>query len=110
MEKWSADVKETFYYITIKRLNTDVELSFGPVEVFQSRFPLLRGGGGGGTSIWTKKPLEGAAEKEGRPRIKVPGVGQWLFNFQSDYLVPKPQLMIETRSITNLFPSWGQCG
>ncbi|KAJ8062689.1 hypothetical protein OCU04_009211 [Sclerotinia nivalis] len=121
LEKWSPDVKEIFYYITTNRLNTDVELSFGPTDVFRFYFPLFRQtrrhweqvraakkGFKYIIRVYANQNSEDiAAGKEGRPRIKVAGVPQWLFDVQSDWLAAKPQLMIETRSLNQKVSTWG---
>ncbi|KAF7873884.1 hypothetical protein EAF04_002556 [Stromatinia cepivora] len=110
LEKCSPHVKEIFYYITTKRLNTDVELSFGPtdsckhwdqVTAAKRDFEKI-------IEVFANQNSEDiAAQKEGRPRIKVAGIPQWLFDVQSDWLAPKPQLMIETRSLTRAICTWG---
>ncbi|KAF7883216.1 uncharacterized protein EAF02_005136 [Botrytis sinoallii] len=119
ISNWSPYFKDIFYYITFQRLNTDVELSFVPNDrpsddpgrfYFQKFYHFYK--------HWTQmldakrgykrlaqlqadqKWQDESAEREGKPRVKLTDVPQWLFDVESDWSVAQPRLMIETRTFT----------
>ncbi|KAK6602498.1 hypothetical protein H4I95_06435 [Botrytis cinerea] len=116
---WSPYVKEIFYYITFQRLNTDVELSFVPnnrSSKIPGRFYLqkfvhhtkhcnqIEDAKSGYRRLAElqayQKHQDDAAERGGKPRVKLTTVPQWLFDVESGWSAAQPQLMIETRTFT----------
>ncbi|KAF7952866.1 hypothetical protein EAE96_006090 [Botrytis aclada] len=123
IESWGPHVKDLFYYITFERLNTDVELSFVPNDrpsedpgrfyfrklthfykhwdqfiVAKVAYKVLA------RFHAHQKWQDKLAEKEGRPRVKLACIDQWLFDVGSDWSLTKPTLMIETRTFTTHKP------
>ncbi|TGO41043.1 hypothetical protein BHYA_0027g00200 [Botrytis hyacinthi] len=124
ISNWSPYVKDTFYYITFQRLNTDVELSFVPSDrpsddpgrFYFQRFHHFY-------KHWTQmldakrgykrlarlqadqKWQDESTERESKARVKHTDVPQWLFDVESDWSVAQHKLMIETRAFTTRFLS-----
>lgn len=124
ISNWSPYVKDIFYYITFQRLNTDVELSFVPNEEPSDapwRFHFHRfhqHSKHWDQIIFAKRGYRRLArlqadqkrqdkltEREGKARVKLTDVPQWLFDVESDWSVAQPRLMVEKRASETRFLS-----
>ncbi|KAF7947351.1 uncharacterized protein EAE97_004600 [Botrytis byssoidea] len=124
ISNWSPYVKDIFYYITYQRLNTDVELSFVPNDgtsdeqwgfhfhrshqlhkhwdqILDAKRGYRRLARLQADQKWQDKSIE----REGKARVKLTDVPQWLFDVESDWSVAQPRLMIETRASETRFLS-----
>ncbi|ESZ90610.1 hypothetical protein SBOR_9007 [Sclerotinia borealis F-4128] len=114
IHKWSPHIEDIFSYITTQRLIADVELSFKPREPTcffvnpQHSIKNMRQCDAAEKAVDKIVRLHRnqckeneAAQNEGRLRIKLAGVPQWLFDVGNNWSVPDFQLMVETHT-----PSW----
>ncbi|KAA8565395.1 hypothetical protein MFRU_071g00170 [Monilinia fructicola] len=107
--RWNTNIDDIIHYVTNRRIGADIEPIFARDNVyFLTHIQYLK--------YWTQKNAvddarqeiidvysaqckeDETAIREGRPRVKMSGVPQWLFDLGQAWSLPKFEFMLETRS------------